>query len=137
MNKLNIARCIFFLLFLVIVANQLSVPAHATLPYSKDTGKKCYYCHANKIGEKCVLSEQGVYWITHSKSFEGMSAELIAGPPEPEKVKNTPFIAMILGPIFFFGIVAMIIIGIVKKPAAIAHEVDKPSSDTKIQDNDK
>jgi hypothetical protein len=92
-------------------------PAHATLPYSKETGKKCYYCHANQIGEESVLTEQGVYWLTHNKSFEGMPDELVPDPPQPLKVKNTPVVGIIVGNAFFLGILLMIIVGIVKKPA--------------------
>ena len=91
-------------------------PAHATLPYSKETGKKCYYCHANQIGEESVLTEQGEYWISHNKSFDGMPAELVPGPPPPVKVKNTPIVGIIVGSAFFVGIIAMIIVGIFKKP---------------------
>ena len=119
-----------FLTVAIFTFNLLGIPANATLPYSKDTGKKCYYCHANQIGDSCVLTEQGVYWQSHNKSFAGMPEELIAGPTAPEKVKNTPFIAMVLGPLVFFGLVAMLIIGIVKKPAVVTTENEKTTSST-------
>ncbi len=63
-----------------------------------------------------------------------MPEELVAGPPAPEKEKNTPFIALILGPLVFFGLVAMIIVGIIKKPAlvdSVSQEIPKSESDNR------
>lgn len=129
-----VCRGICILVALFLFSSQLVSPANATLPYSKDTGKKCYYCHANQIGEKSVLTEQGIYWLAHDKSFVGMPEELVPGPPAPEKVKNTPFIAMVLGPLVFFGLIAMLIVGIIKKPALVAissQEKSKRESDNR------
>jgi len=111
---------------------QLIMPsqAGATYPYSKETQKKCYYCHANMIGEECVLTEQGVYWWTHNKSFEGMPAELVPGPPPPpEAEKNTPVIGMIVGTAFFLAILVMIVSSIIKKPVSGKHVENSPESD--------
>lgn len=130
-NGLHLARIIALFAFVSLAYGLFVTPADATLPYSKDTGKKCYYCHANKIGEKSVLTEQGSYWISHNKSFEGMPEELVAGPPEPEKTKNTPAIAIILMPVFFIGIVTMIIVSIMKKPAIPVADGEKPSMEAK------
>lgn len=107
--------------------------ADATLPYSRKEDKKCYYCHVDWQNDKHVLTEQGQYYFDNNHSFEGLPAELEAGPAPPpeepeEESKGMP-IGVMAGMLFFFAMIVLVVVSIFKAP------VKQPES-SKADQND-